>query len=209
MTTGSSDTRPFGKWFQIRWAEKLGDQKDPYLIRWTLIIFGYSIRVHHWLKSDDRRYFHDHSADLLSVVLKGWYFNVVPIDETKPPSYKISNEKRWIGFKPICGKYGAVVFYSGTNTKYNFVEGMFNSWENFKHCWSRSIWFSKAKAKHYLSIPKSGAWTLLFEGRKYHKWGFYVPRMNKRHELVSQDVVKMRPYRYFEKFGIIQTKSYQ
>lgn len=203
--TGSSNTKPFSKFFQIRWAERLGDPENPYLIRWTFILFGYSIRIHHWLRSDDKRYFHDHSANLLSIVLKGCYLNVVPIDETKPPQYKISNDKKYIHFKTAEGK-DVKSLYLGHNTKYNFVEGMFNSWKNFIQCWNRSIWFSKATDRHYLSIPKSGAWTLLFEGRKYHKWGFYVPRKRDKEQIVR----KMRPLKYFHTYGIIQKdKKYQ
>ena len=89
VSTGSSNLKKF-KSFQIRWREKLGDQNSPYLIRWTIILFGYSIRIHHWIKSDDNRFFHDHSSDLLSVVLKGKYWNVKPIDDNKNPN---NNEK--------------------------------------------------------------------------------------------------------------------
>ena len=66
------------KAFQLRWKEKLGYAHSPYLYRWTLIIFNYSIRLHHWIRSDDRRYFHDHSCDLMSIVIKGSYINVTP-----------------------------------------------------------------------------------------------------------------------------------
>jgi hypothetical protein len=45
-----------------------------------------------------------------------------------------------------------------------------------------------------------GAWTLLFEGRKYNKWGFYVPRKRDKDQIVR----KMRPLRYFHTYGIIQ-----
>jgi hypothetical protein len=179
MSTGSSDTRPFGKWFQVRWAERLGDPRNPYLVRYTFILFGRSIRFHHWLRSDDRRFFHDHSANLLSIVLKGYYRNVVPIDPDKKPS--------------------------ASNNRKIFVAGMFNS----LHCllnWKNSVWFSKATAKHFLDIPKEGAWTLLLEGKKYHKWGFYVPRANDP----SGKVRKMRPLAYFHKYGIIQSdRRYQ
>ena len=70
--------RKFNKWFQIRWREPIGNPNCPYLYRWTFIFFGFSIRLHHWIKSDDRRFFHDHSCDLISVVLKGKYKNVTP-----------------------------------------------------------------------------------------------------------------------------------
>lgn len=151
MSTGSSDTRPFGKLFQVRWAEKLGDPRNPYLVRWTLVIFGFTIRLHHWLRSDDRRYFHDHAADFISVVIWGRYWNTVPLDPELPPS--------------------------GNNKRFCEVVGLFGSRTN-KPSWNlgRSIWFSKAEQRHFLNISEFGAWTLLLEGRPRHKWGFYVPR---------------------------------
>ena len=169
---GSTNTSKFKK-FQIRWKEKLGYENDPYLIRWTFIIFGFSIRIHHWIKSDDNRFFHDHSANLLSIVLKGRYWNVKPIDINLSPIYNGNNNSKWI-----------------------YVEGIFNSWHNFFHM-KNSIWFSKAEDRHYLKIPKGGAWTLMFEGRPRHKWGFYV------------NGHKWRPLRYFHKYGIIQDDNYQ
>ena len=165
---GSTNTSRF-KNFQIRWAEKLGYENDPYLIRWTFIIFGYSMRIHHWIKSDDRRFFHDHSSDLLSIVLKGKYDNVVPVRMYESPA---------------------------GNSKRHHVEGIFNSFGHFMHM-GKSIWFSKAEPQHYLDIPKGGAWTLMFEGRPRHKWGFYV------------NGHKWRPLRDFHKYGIIQDSNYQ
>lgn len=168
---------PFGDFFQIRWKEPLGLKECPYLYRWTLILFHRSIRLHHWLRSDDNRFFHDHAADLLSIVLKGKYHNVNPIIENKSPGTYIPE-------------------IDSLNRVYHPVEGIFNSWSNFFKP-KNSIWFSKAKTQHYLLIPEGGAWTLLLEGIKYHKWGFYVNEH------------KWRPLRYFSKFGIIQTKDYQ
>lgn len=69
--------KKFNDLFQIRY-EALGRSDCPYLYRWMLILFGFSIRLHHWIKSDDRRYFHDHSCDLISIIIKGNYKNVTP-----------------------------------------------------------------------------------------------------------------------------------
>lgn len=148
---------PFGYYFQIRWKESLGRLECPYLYRWTLIIFGYSIRLHHWIKSDDNRFFHDHSSDLISMIIKGYYYNVTPLDPIHPD---VKHAK-----KTFC-----------------------KAWKP---------WKAQATAKHYLEIPKAGAWTILLEGRAYHKWGFYVNNH------------KWRPLRYFSKFGIIQDENYQ
>ena len=144
----------FGKWLQLRWKEKLGLPDYPYLYRWTLIVFGYSIRLHHWIKSDDRRFFHDHSCDLISIVIKGRYKNVICSNEN-PALVEVIDVEPWHPRK------------------------------------------MKATQRHYLDIPKEGAWTIIFCGRPYHKWGFYV----KGH--------KWRPLRYFHKFGIIQMEDYQ
>ena len=146
--------KKFGKIFQIRWKEPLGNPECPYLYRWTLILFGFSIRLHHWIKSDDRRFFHDHSCNFISIILKGKYKNVIP-DLSSPEG------KKEIKVKAI-------------------------SW-----------WKSNALQKHYLDIPKEGAWTILLCGRPYQKWGFFV------------NGHKWRPLRYFHKYGIIQDENYQ
>ena len=176
----------FNNLFQLRLNEKLGNPECPYLYRWTLLIFGYSLRLHHWIKSDDNRYFHDHSCNLISIVLKGYYYNVKPTHENDTP---------YIGDKFMAGDLPkhTVEFRSET---FCYVEGMFNSWKNFWHS-GNSIWCSNALKRHWLCIPKEGAWTILLCSRPYHKWGFYVNNH------------KWRPLRYFSKFGIIQTKNYQ
>ena len=73
--------KPYNKFktFQIRWKEKLGkDPKNPYLVRWSFIFFNFSIRIHHWIRSDDTRFFHNHACDFVSICLKGKYENVTP-----------------------------------------------------------------------------------------------------------------------------------
>jgi len=135
--------KPYKKFkhFQIRWKEALGEKSNPYLFRWTFIFFNYSIRIHHWLRSDDKRFFHDHPYDFISIILKGKYTNVTP-------------------------------------------EGRFEVKQG-------SMWKSKAENRHYLDIPKEGAWTLLLCGKPRIKWGFWI-KPNK----------KLRPLEYFHRYGI-------
>ncbi len=144
--------KKFNKYFQVRWKEALGLKDCPYLFRWTIIIFGYTIRLHHWIKSDDRRFFHDHACDLISIIIKGYYYNVMPDENGNP------------------------------------VKHLATAWKPR---------FMKATQLHYLDIPMGGAWTIIFCGRPYRKWGFIV------------NGHKWRPLRYFHKFGIIQTNDYQ
>jgi len=114
------------------------------------------MRIHHWIRSDDNRFFHDHSCDLISIILKGKYYNVTPASEDN------LDTRDGIKTLAMAGK----------------------------------PWRAKATQKHYLEIPKEGAWTLLLQGRPYHKWGFYVNNH------------KWRCLRYFHKFGIIQDENY-
>ena len=187
--------RKFGKIFQIRWKEKIGLLEHPYLYRWTLVLFGYTFRVHHWIKSDDNRDFHDHSSWLISFVLKGYYWNVKPEHSDSTPAIDEVNGKC---MAEDLGKHTTYF----RNETYCYVEGMFNSWKNFLAL-KNSIWFSKATDRHWLCIPKDGAWTFLIEGRPQIKWGFWVPNQK------TGELVKWRPLRYFHKYGIIQTPDYQ
>ena len=66
----------FIKSFQVRWAEPLGDMNCPYAFRWVLITPWFSIRIHHFIRSDDSRYFHDHAWDFTTFILKGHYYDV-------------------------------------------------------------------------------------------------------------------------------------
>lgn len=74
--------RPF-KNFQFRWKETLGDPKCPYLYRWVLILFGYSFRLHHWVKSDDNRHLHDHAWNFYTFIIRGHYYDVTESGEEK------------------------------------------------------------------------------------------------------------------------------
>lgn len=66
------------KQFGLRWREPLGLPQCPYVMRWVLTLFGYSIRLHHWLGGDDPRHMHDHAWWYVSVLLWGSYFERTP-----------------------------------------------------------------------------------------------------------------------------------
>jgi hypothetical protein len=54
-------------------GQRLGEPECPYLRRWAIGVGGYSIRLHHWYRSDDKRNPHDHPWWFLTLVLKGSY----------------------------------------------------------------------------------------------------------------------------------------
>ena len=56
---------------KIIWRQKVAEENCPYLVRWCFITKWFSIRLHHWLKSDDLRHEHDHGWNFISIVLWG------------------------------------------------------------------------------------------------------------------------------------------
>lgn len=64
--------------FKLTWGEYLGRSECPYLRRWVLETPFGSLRIHHWLSSDDDRNFHDHPWWFITLVLSGEYTDVSP-----------------------------------------------------------------------------------------------------------------------------------
>lgn len=82
--------------FQIRWAEKLYQGKDHYLTRWTLVLFGYSIRLHHWIGNDVGPHLHDHPFNFISILLKGGYTNITSDQHYQDCPYHITFSRKHI-----------------------------------------------------------------------------------------------------------------
>lgn len=64
--------------FGWRWAEELKCSTGVYLRRWVLETPVFSLRLHHWLHSDDSRAFHDHPWGFWTFVFRGVYLDVSP-----------------------------------------------------------------------------------------------------------------------------------
>lgn len=71
----SKNKEPF-KAFGLRWADAIGLDECPYVYRWVLTLFGYALRLHHWVASDDQRHMHDHAWWMLIIVLRGGYTDI-------------------------------------------------------------------------------------------------------------------------------------
>lgn len=74
---GSNPSLPTKK-FTFAWREVLGLPECPYVIRWRLETPWGSIRLHHWLASDDPRHKHDHAWSFRTFVIKGGYTDSSP-----------------------------------------------------------------------------------------------------------------------------------
>lgn len=63
---------------KLIWREKLGKPECPYIERWVLDFGVFSLRLHHWLSSDDQRHFHDHPWWFFTIILAGGYTDISP-----------------------------------------------------------------------------------------------------------------------------------
>jgi len=70
--------KPFKLGFR---KEPIGMPYCPYMYRWVFNFVFFSIRIHHWLRSDDKRAFHNHPWSFVTIVLKGSYKDVTPEGE--------------------------------------------------------------------------------------------------------------------------------
>jgi hypothetical protein len=70
----------------------IGKPDAPYMRRWYIIPRNrwFNIYLHNIVRSDDDRALHDHPWWNLSVVLKGGYWEVRPLDATDPSGVTIS-----------------------------------------------------------------------------------------------------------------------
>ena len=123
--------------FQVRWNESLGKPECPYLRRWVFIFFGFSIRLHHWISSDDQRYFHDHPWNFISIIFKGSYKNVTPtgtVEFKAPAMWKSDGMKQHYVVVPPSGAW-TLLLCSRPYRKWGF-------WVNGK-LWRPLRYFSK------------------------------------------------------------------
>ena len=72
---GGSNPSPRTK---FRWAEELKCETGVYVRRWYLETSFFTVRLHHWLHSDDTRHMHDHPWWFITMVLKGSYVDLSP-----------------------------------------------------------------------------------------------------------------------------------
>ena len=81
------------KWLDLRWREGIGMAYCPYMYRWVLTLGPISFRLHHWLRSDDKRAFHSHPWWFWTFVIKGFYYDVTPQGKEKLSRFSLKFRK--------------------------------------------------------------------------------------------------------------------
>lgn len=104
--------------WKVKWAETLGKEECPYLKRWRFQTPWFSVRLHHFYRSDDKRAPHDHPFSFITLVLKGAYFDLGEqmVDHLRPGSLR---------YRPATHRHSVVVDYND-GTKFSSRYGRTN-----------------------------------------------------------------------------------
>jgi len=139
--------RKIGKHFNVKAGERLGRPECPYLRRWALILGLFSVRVHHFYRSDDERAFHDHPWWFVTLVLKGGYTDV----SSCPVCHGHGVYEQWCDH---CGGTGQVLDHLGRG----------------------QVRFRPALHQHTVRTDPGGVWTVILTGPNVRTWGFWEHR---------------------------------
>jgi hypothetical protein len=102
--------------FQFKWAENVGLKAGcDYLTRYVLVLFGFSLRVHHWTNDDDPRHMHDHAWWFLTLVLRGGYTDISQAGEGQPVVHDHLSAGS-IRFRPALHRHSVMVDNGGAWT---------------------------------------------------------------------------------------------
>jgi hypothetical protein len=86
--------------FGLGWAEELECEKGVYVRRWRIETPFFSIRLHHWLHSDDNRSLHDHPWWFISFIFRGGYTDqgteIRSIHRAPSLVYRSAQHKHWV-----------------------------------------------------------------------------------------------------------------
>lgn len=93
-------------WCGLTLREELGSRDCPYLIRWVFQTRWFSVRLHHWISSDDQRHYHDHPFWFLVLVLRGSYTDRSPAGDDRMTAGRVR-------FRPAEHKHTALVDRGG------------------------------------------------------------------------------------------------
>lgn len=133
---------------RLTWAQELptADGK-PYLRRWVADFGFCSLRLHHWLCSDDDRAPHDHPYWMITLVLRGGYDDMQfrPHRSTARTADCRSADRGSIPLEGVRRRAPSVAFWHATHT-------------------------------HYVRVHEGGCWSICLTGRQSRIWGFWQLR---------------------------------
>lgn len=146
--------RKINKHFNVKVGERLGRPECPYMRRWALILGLFSVRVHHFYRSDDDRAFHDHPWWFVTLVLKGGYTDVSQCPACEGTGFFEHRTRLSETPCPECGGTG----------------------EKRDHLAAGSVRHRPALHQHTVRTYPGGVWTVIVTGPNVRTWGFWERR---------------------------------
>lgn len=131
---------------RIVWGERLGDETCPYMRRWYVELFGFTLRLHHFFRSDLDRHLHDHP----------WWFITFPLG-----AYH-----EWVPLSSMSRK--RALRHDGPL----MVGDSFDTFAKIRVAGWRPH-FRRANHRHRVVIDRP-QWTVVLSGRRSRDWGFWV-----------------------------------
>jgi len=140
----------------ILWAQELPTSGgQPYLRRWVLDLGFGSLRLHHWLCSDDNRAPHDHPYWLWTLILKGGYTDWV-YPSSREPSYSYREKRRPGSFR----------FWHAEHTHWVQVDE--------SGCWSLCVTGKQSRIWGFWTERYDGVRRFVRSSRYFRKHGHHV-----------------------------------
>lgn len=141
----------------IHARDNAGRDTGPWMVRWSLLeCFGWSLKLHHILRSDEDRDLHDHPWSFLSLILRGGYW-----EHTYPPCRGGSAHR--FAERPADGvaRCVACLFPKASTVRQWYGPGAL--------LWRPNPW------PHRLELrPDCTTWTLVLTTPKRREWGFHT-----------------------------------
>lgn len=119
--------------------------RQPYLERWFVMLFGFTLRLHKFYRGDDDRALHDHPWDFITFPLRGYY-------ERIQADFGRSTTVRYV--RPLRFHYRQATFQHMVLGDTQLIQ--WNVWP------SRVVYETSAPF-----------WTIVFTTGKKRTWGFW------------------------------------
>jgi hypothetical protein len=143
--------REKNRW-QVKWAEFIGPEECPLMIRWVVVTPLGSLRLHHFLRADRDAHPHDHPWWFATVMLKGGYLDRCAIECERCDGK---------GLQPSATNTHAICLGCGGSGSTQMLDRLRRG----------SIRFRPALHRHWVETENS--WTLVVTGRIRRSWGFW------------------------------------
>lgn len=138
--------------FKLVLGQHIGPPDCPLMRRWFLETPLGSLRLHHFIKSDDERHLHDHPWPFATLVIAGSYDDY--------------------SYCPLCEGLGRITVLHAAHRSTVNCHRCLGKGKLVDHLRRGSFRIRPAKHRH--AVRTTGAWTVIVTGPEERLWGFWM-----------------------------------